>query len=227
MSGQLVPRVQHQIQAAVVIALGRLDADEHIVQRGGGRLGRARGGLAGRCRRFDDVPVMLLLARVRVQLIRTLDVMMVDVVVVAVALAVVGDGGRQMLLMGGQHDGGLYEDAIIIGYVVVGGPGVCLYVWELKSSEHSTDNAIGLFCQERFQRPLARCVPFRRCLHMVVQTHSNTLQQRTKRRQTLAIKHLAAFGISFVCVCSSGGHQVQHTSSKQLTTPESALTIKL
>lgn len=109
MSGQLVPCAQHQVQATVVIALGRLDADEHIVQRGGGRLGRARRGLAGRRLRLrrrrrrlaDKVPAVLLLARVRVQLIRPLDVMRVDDVVVAAAVG----GGGQMLLMGGQHGG--------------------------------------------------------------------------------------------------------------------------
>lgn len=48
MAGQLVPRVQHQVQACVVIAFGRLDADEHIVEGGGGRFGRSR------CGHFDE-----------------------------------------------------------------------------------------------------------------------------------------------------------------------------
>lgn len=57
MSGELMPRVQHQIETALVIAFGCLDADEHIVQCGGRRFRGARLGSVGM---RDAVRVQLL-----------------------------------------------------------------------------------------------------------------------------------------------------------------------
>lgn len=163
MSGQLMPRVQHQIQAAVMIALGRLDADEHIVQCGGGRLGRAR---CGR-RRLDGEPVMLqlLLARVGVQLIWSLDVMTLVVVVVTV-VAGCGSGGQ----MGGQHVG-LCAEASIIGYFVLVRPrSVLCSCGKWDNDEDINGTVKSGSSRSRWQTVIS----LQRCLHTLSQTHFST-----------------------------------------------------